>query len=478
MGCCCVIWSYCRIKWSHHLSYCPLLWSQNALVCGPGHSCLWAATAILEFNGNDNKGDSTGDAFSIHHDNLIIRGLQIDCTSPSGNNAWDCYNHNGVRAGSMVSNVLTEDVYVHDSGHLLLGCFSAENIEVRYSTFDFSGIDHHQGEAIYASSSSKDHPCHNVRIHHNFFSRYRANQVDMKSQTRNVVVENNIWMNKKQHITANTSADGDVRTGRKDPQPPGTTAAGNYYRNNITLRARDNYFYTSDDGHRMDLIGNVISIWANVTGNTMKLNGTDTISQAVSQNNIVCGAETPVIEGVNRTHGGLANKLNRPTSECNTRIDQLIGKPTVSSCEIGNINNTTVVVNIQTDVHPPVSSVGKVGGMQVTYDGVAQTESAIVLSSGQQARITMASPPANSSVAVRLTAPAGVIKNSAFIGGRTCGTTSFNGTTKLASLTLGQGICGGNNTQTNFVCQNNITGGENPPPLAAPTELKVRSIQN
>lgn len=421
--------------------------------------------AILRFNGSDDNGGQAGDTLIIEHNNIIVRGFEIHCTSSSGNNAWDCVQANGTRRGVEVQNVLFENLYAHDSGHQLFGCYLARNIELRNSTFDFSAIDSEFGEALYLTSSvgsGSDAPCNTVDIHHNLFGRFGGNAADFKSQTRNVVLRDSIFIDKRTQIGNETyGGDGDFIS--QNPNN-GTTAAGNVTRDTISYRVIPNYIWKASDGHRLDFINNVIWDYVPTQGSAKQINssGTD-VSSAVSSGNIHCPSQG-VSNGPDYDQGGTPNLVNRPYSECTTRINQILGQPTISSCEIGSIDNTTLVVNFNVAKNGPISSAGTAGQLAVTYDAASQTESSITLPSDSQARITMASAP-SSGQSVQISAASGVIKNSAFIGGQNCNMplatieTDPGGSNRTPNKILnGNGVCGSNATISNFSCTNNVGG--------------------
>lgn len=416
--------------------------------------------AVIRFNGLDNKSVTGGRAVQIEHNNTVFRGLRVDCTSgegTKGRNAHDCIRVGAIApkmSGDLpsVKNVLVEDVWVHDAGHLLFGCYDAADIELRHSQFDRSGIDSHLGEANYFSSAHHDRECIRLNHHHNIFSRYMANAVDMKSQTRDVDVHDNLFIDKLQHSSyPRGSGDGEFITGRHPDNPaPGTKSEGNYVRNNINIRTIHRDMFGADDGHRCDYLDNVVVDWKDASkGGILRANKTGwNPSNAISSNNIFCDAEIKVQIGKDADNGKAPNLLNRPRSECLERIDKILGVPRITSCEVGGVNNQTITVNIETKKNGPVSGVGD---LEVAYDGASQTEQSVEQISDQQARIMMVSPPESKHVEVRVMARPGSIQNSAYIGGKTCG----NGNNVFKPKLNGNGICGENKEQV-VLCENKV----------------------
>lgn len=415
---------------------------------------------------------ATGNAqvLMLRHSNYIVRGFEIICKATNGNVARDCFQTSGWKNNqTQMSNVLVENIYVHDNGHSLYGCYLATNIEVRHSSFDLSGLnpDAHDdcfGEANYYSSSASQEPkiC-TVNTHHNIFARYSGNNVDMKNQTRNVKLHDNLFIDKRAcGPNDNGVGDGDYIT--QGGAGAATNAFGNEVYDNIAYRTvATNGHFKASDGHRADFRGNVLWDWDYPASATKNFNYTTwSPSQALSYNNIHCPAADNISTGGNRHGSNTPNQINRPYSECTTRINQILGQPTISSCEIGSVSNTTLVVNFNVTKNGPISSAGTAGQLAVTYDAASQTESSITLTNDTQARITMASAP-TSGQTVQVSAAAGVIKNSAFIGGMNCDmplstlATDPGGPDHLPNKIVdGRGVCGSNATISNFTCTNNV----------------------
>jgi len=419
--------------------------------------------AVIRFNGLDNKSDIGGRGVQIELSNIVFRGIRLDCTSGEGTkgaNAHDCIRVGAIDPNfkkelSPIKNILIEDVWGHDVGHLMFGCYDATDVELRHSQFDRSGIDDHQGEANYFASAHNNRECHRLNHHHNIFSRYMANAIDMKSQTRDIDVHDNLFIDKLQHPSKKRgSGDGEFITGRHpNNRISGTKEAGNYVRDNINIRTIHRDMFGADDGHRCDYIGNVILDWKDDSkGGILRANKPEwNPSQAISSNNIFCNAQVKVDIGVDRDGGQKPNLLNRPRSECLERIDEILGVPRITSCEIGGVNDHTVIVNIQAEKNGPVSSVGD---LKVVYDEVSQTEQSVEQISDQQARIVMVSPPASRDVKVRVIARPGSIQNSAYLGGKTCG----NGNNVFKPKLNGNGICGENKAEPPTLCTNKVKG--------------------
>lgn len=420
-----------------------------------------------------------GDTVVIRHRNYIIRGFEVICTAANGARSFDCFQVNGDEHPSKqeVQNVLIENVYVHDNGHSLFSCYLATNIELRNSSFDNSGLDPALkannecfGEGNYFSSSGKQEPkiC-TINHHHNIFARYSGNAVDMKNQTRNVKMHDNIFLDKKTCGSDSLGVgDGDNITQGGAGTP--TTAAGNEFRDNITYRTIPGSHMKASDGHRADFINNVLWDWQSVSGAPGKnFNYPQwSPSSAISSGNIHCGPSDGANPGPDQDGGGTPNALNRPYSECDTRINAILGVPGIASCEIGSVNSTTLVVNLQANKNGPISSVGTPGQLAVTYNAAAQTESSVSLTTGTQARIIMASPP-SAGQTVQVTPAVGAIKNSAFIGGRNCNMTlttletNPGGSNVLpGKIANGNGVCGSNIAATPITCVNNVDSAPAP----------------
>jgi len=430
--------------------------------------------ATIRTASTDGAGDT--DAFLIQHNNYVVRGLKIVCKPTSGTWPWDCFNIQGRNRGEpnevFISNVLVDDVHVTNAGHAFMHCNEAGNIEIKNSTFDSSGENSDRGEGLYlASCCQHDSPCLDLKAHHTIFARFGENATDMKDQAKRIILEYNIYSDQKERrvgseVTQAGTAGPALFVGNNS-SPNSFRGAGNYVRNNMIFRVISNKAFQTEDDIRFDAVSNVLWGFDPIASSdgSGELNGKDETSSGYapeSYNNIHCPSEG-VTEGFNLTRGKTANQLNRPTSECTTRINTILGTPGIASCEIGQVANNILVVNLQADVNGPVSSVGAVGNWVVTYDAVNATENSIVLTTGTQARITMAAAPAQGQV-VKVDPAVGTIKNSAFIGGRSCGLSidTFKtdpGGTQLApnQIANGEGVCGTNHTDTLPVtCTNNV----------------------
>ena len=116
--------------------------------------------------------------------------------------------------------------------------------------------------------------------------------------------------------------------------------------------------------------------------------------------------------------------------------------PSIASCEIGEVNDTTLVVNISS-AFPPLSAAQN-ASMDVEYDSVDQTENSTVIAGDNQARITMAAAPATQSVAVVLKTLVGAFVDSANVGGSHASTAGK--TVNGRSLANAAGVTCVNNT--------------------------------
>jgi hypothetical protein len=376
-----------------------------------------------------------------------------------------------------INNVIFEDNYIHDSAHLLIWCgMTIAPIEIRHNTFDKSGVTDEMGEAVYLGSSKGQRPgyCH---IHHNIYGRYKANCVDFKGESRNnqffnnLCIDHEIWPPGQTPDSDNASGavkkkgsagDGTFVIGQGKSDPGGSFPnTNNLVQNNIIVRPKSGTIFAGVDPVQVKFIGNVIVDYIGPvgvnTGQTKRLNGgADMYSASTSHSNIHCPSQG-VQAGTDTSGSQPNNQINRPIDECDDRIDEIVGVPEMASCNIGNLNDNTIVLNINTEVHGPVSSVGR---LNVTYNGTNQTGEVTTQPSGNVVHIAVTTPPANDDVVVRVVAAEGQIKNSAFLGGLTCGNRDNY---KSGSYTRGQGFCG-ENVADEILCTN-TTSGEGPPPL-------------
>lgn len=417
--------------------------------------------AILRFNGANETPNDKG--FDFKHDNITFRGIEVWCTEPNtGDATWDCFTIHGTTnnltksqwtAGNFTNNIIIEDVYVHHSGRLLTGCWSGRNVIVRNSYFFESATQDDWGSANYLSSSGTSgnayNPCENYEAHNNVYGKFRPNAIDMKDQTRTVRFHHNIWYDKKPAITnPNYYGDGEFRSANN--QGNGITSSGQFINDNIYINPGAQYIFRPD-GHRFDGLRNV---FVNPRGPKLLADG-NTMASAVFNDNITCPS-TGIVIG-SSGHG--TNQLNRPQSECNTRSNVIIGQPAMLSCEIGEVDNKTVVVHFQADTNGPVSAAS---GLQVTYDDVSQTVSSTTGLPSLEATLTVANT-ASAATVVKVTSPIGSITNSAYIGGLSCGNV-LNGSV-TSGFTPGVGFCGTNPSALTKTCTNTISGG--PLPTAA-----------
>ena len=171
---------------------------------------------------------------------------------------------------------------------------------------------------------------------------------------------------------------------------------------------------------------------------------------SVTHSNIHCPSEG-MGQGTQNNGSKPANKVNQPQAKCEERVREIVGIPKMVACNIGDINDKTVTVDIETAKNGPVSSVGS---LDIVYDGVDQRNEVTTKVDDNEARIAVTTPPANKDVVVRVVAVEGDIKNSAFIGGMTCGNRDHYGDAKY---TRGQGFCGENDSAS-LVCTNTIRG--------------------
>lgn len=404
--------------------------------------------AIFQFPSNPSGGKPR--LVSIEHDWIILSGLRLR-GSPFEN---DTLRIGGSHSGSNVNwaeNIIVEDMQMENSGGGGTNMHDTRNVTYRYSEINKTSTKPPNasspgGTAFYMGSASAGSKVDNVVAHNNLIRDVRGhNLVDYKNGTTNIRFYNNLFDG---HFrgTDGGRADGLIRSVAKDGVPD----ANHIFRDSI-VRNMEGCFYVIRTEKEVDTTNNV---FYDITDCGSVFIHENTSSLSAVSGNITC-APMPTTEQVNRG----SNSHNQPMSSCISRVEAIVGVPAIASCEIGGVNDTTVTVNITTAIHPPVSSVG---ALQVTYDGVNQTENSVTLPSGNQARIVMASQPSSSGVTVRVVAADGLIKNSAFIGGKVCGTNHNN-------LILGQAVCGENKAQT-IICQN-TTGG-----TPQPNELLSQSV--
>jgi len=434
--------------------------------------------AIVRF---PNSGPHTH--FHVDASWVTIKGLEIWGRAPNGSRAWDgSKSSDGGNQHGRLHGILWEDNYVHDIGHLQhwAGNSDGHPIELRYNTFDDSGYDDSQGEALYLGSCC-DHPIAPgvMDIHHNIFSKYQANGVDFKGEQRDVYLHDNMWMDHKvwecscggSNCTNPSGAclDNDVGDAHfvigvsgNDGSDSSTT---NRLVDNIIVRPKSGTIFGFHDPVQVRAWGNVI--YDHVTSpkvSSPRLNTATFDGGSFTYSNVHCPSEG-MQGGASGTGGNPPNQINQPAATCTNRMREIMGVPDIASCNIGGVNNNTVTVDINTAKNGPVSSVRP---LNVTYDGANLTGEVTTLPSGNQARIAVTTAPATANVAVRVVAVKGDVKNSAFLGGMTCG----NGDNYTnANYTRGEGFCGENDAET-VLCTNTTTGG-GPPPL---TEALTQSV--
>jgi len=269
----------------------------------------------------------------------------------------------------------------------------------------------------------------------------------------------NFCMDQRKHVSNdeynNHSGNGTfvIGVGKGDPDNDPTT--NNRVENNIIFRPISQTMFAFVDTVQVRASGNVIVDWLPVPkGGQRRMNGDsgDMYSASATYNNIQC-PDDGIQHGL-QTHGSeTPNKINRPMAECTARIHQIIGKPEITFCEVGNVDDKIVLVNVSTPQNPPARL--KSGGqLQVTFNGTNQTGENTTHHSEQQMRIALTTAPDSDDI-VRVYAAEGVIQNSAFIGGKSC----LNGDNYgNEDYTRGEGFCGENDeTDPAIECTNNIT---------------------
>lgn len=381
--------------------------------------------ATIRFRGPSSSGGLTHGLY-IQHDNYTIRGLGLNCESSAGDNASDCFQARGrnisASGGTTVHNITFDNIYARNAGHGMFHCLFANNVEVKYSTLDLSGETNDRGEAFYLASCCHNRPCTNLKAHHNVVSRFGENAVDFKDQARNGVLEYNIFADQRTRAVTNVQQAGTSGTAlvvANAEVTSGTRAPGNYIRNSMFFRGLTPNVFHIPDSHRFDAHSNVIWGMNPYNGSSPKLIPTNDIPEAEIYNNIHCphSGNDNMSEGVNHTNGKAPNLLNRPQSECSTRITQLLGVPSIASCEIGSVaGNKTITLNLQANVNGPVSTIGNLSQWTVTYSGTTQSKVSHSITANNKMQIVMASQPVDSSIPVTVQAAAGAIKNSAFLG--------------------------------------------------------------
>ncbi|HEY7712302.1 MAG TPA: hypothetical protein VIG57_19985, partial [Candidatus Entotheonella sp.] len=389
--------------------------------------------ATLSFPNDGNFSNSaTRTIVEIDHDNITLKGLELD-----GNTNTTGFVRGQGSASNFVSNVIVEWNWGHDSGTVAMLNQYASNWIIRHNRWDNTGDDY-VGEGFYFGSASSNAPANNFQIYNNKVSRTRNNTLDLKDGA-NLNVHHNIFEN---HLQTYDGFPGDGIIGANSGSETGNTLTDNIFRNST-----NRYVFRFEK--RIDAFRNVLY---NMSMSQGQFIGIDTVSSSLIKNNVLCNASTG---GANSIANWSPNLINQSQSVCDAEVDRILGVPSMAGCNIGDVDDTTVVVDLQSNVHPPISSVGNI---QVTYNNAAQTETQRLLTSGQQARITMAAAPADGTVTVRVVAVAGDIQNSAYVGGM-CG----------PGL---PGECGQGKAQT-LVCSNTTDGGP-PPPTEALSQTGFR----
>ena len=433
--------------------------------------------AIIRFQNNGPHSH-----FHIDHSWITVSGLDINATSSGGDHAFDASKiSNASTSHAAIQGVLFEDNYVHTSGHLLIwaGNSNGAGVEVRHNTFDDSGYDHHFGEAAYWGSAHDQNPgVHN--FHHNIFSNWKENGTDFKGEMRDGYTHDNFFMDQKAHIcscgtdicthngacVSNHTGTGVFVIGLNEGDSSDDTT-NNRVIDNVMWRMRNRTVFNFNDPVQVRASGNVIVDWVPTSGTSSpNLNaGSDMYSASVTHSNIHCPSEG-MSQGQQTNGGNPANEINQPIAECDDRVEEIVGKPDIASCEIGTVDDNTVTVNITNAKNGPTSSIS--ANLEVTYDGTNQTGETTTLFSGNQARIAVVTPPANNDVVVRVVAPAGAIHNSAFIGAKDCGNGADFGNSAYIRK---DGFCGENDAET-VICAN-TTEGTGPPPVTETLDQAV-----
>ena len=423
--------------------------------------------------------------FHVDHSWITVSGLNINATSSGGAHAFDASKiSDGTDKHSAIQGVLFEDNYVHDAGHLLIwtGNSNGASIEVRNNTFDMSGHDDSQGEANYWGSFGTQNPAI-VNSHHNIFSRYKANAIDFKGEYRDGYAHDNFFMDHRLHscscgsslCTANNGGCNNNDTGDgtfvigvgAGDQADSTT--NNRVIDNVVWRPRSKIIFAFVDPVQIRANGNVIVDWVSSpeTSGPQLNGGASMFASSTTHSNIHCPSEG-MSQGTQTNGGNPANQVNQPIAECDDRIDEIVGLPTIASCNIGDLNDNTVTVEFSTAKNGPVSSVEI--PLDVTYDNVNQTgESTTHAGNSNQANVAVTTAPSSDAVAVRVVASAGSIRNSAFIGAKDCDNGNDFGNTNYIRT---GGFCGENRAAITTLCTNTITGG-GPPPLAEALDQAV-----
>lgn len=415
--------------------------------------------------------------FHIDHSWITVSGLNIWATSSGGSHAHDASKiSNGNDQHGAIQGIIFEDNYIHEAGHLMIwtGNTNGAGVIIRHNTFDLSGLDHFFGEANYLGSCCGKQNPGVVDAHHNIFSRYGAEGINYKGEYRSGYYHDNFFMDHKQYqctcgnSNCTTASGGCANnyTGDgfsvidTDSGDGSSSSTSNRIVDSVIWRSRAAIVFNFNDPVQVRAFGNVIVDWVPTSGTSgpnMNATSGSYYAPSITYSNIHCPSEG-MGHNQQNTGGNPANQINQPIATCNTRIDEIVGKPDLASCEIGAVNDNTVVVNITTAKNGPVSGIPI--PLEVTYNGTNQTGETTTLFSGNQARIAVVTPPANDAVVVRVVSSAGAIRNSAFIGAKDCDNGANFGD---ANYIRTGGFCGENNAET-LICTN-TTEGTGPPPV-------------
>lgn len=361
---------------------------------------------------------------SIGHNWIVLSGLVLQGSEIQA----DTLRIGGSHSGTVVTwaeDIIVEDMLIQNTGDAGINVHDARRVTIRQSEINVTGTRQSgnppAGIGIHLGSGATGSQAHQIQIYNNVVRGVREHQfVDFKNGTLDVNVHHNIFDGHVAGWTAGV-ADGLIRGLDGD----GVTDANHLFTDNV-VRNADGCSHVIKTRREVDTLNNV---FYNLTNCGTVFIHAETSTLSAVDGNTTC-APAPVVESVNRG----TNAHNQPMATCLAKVDAIVGAPGIASCEIGVVSPTTIVVNLQADVHPPVSSLGT---LEVTYDGVAQTVSSTTLTTGSEARVEVAEPPVDNDVVVSVVAAPGVIKNSAYMGGKLCETTAD-------ALLLGKGVCGVN----------------------------------
>lgn len=387
---------------------------------------------------------------SIGHNWIVLEGLVLRGSAIAANTMRIGGTHVGTSV-TWAQDIIVDDVLIENAGDAGINFLDSRRVTVRHSEINVTGnrVDGNppSGVAFHLGSNASGSQADQIQIYNNVVRGVRQHQfVDFKNGSANANVHHNIFDG---HVAgwAGGLADGLLRSLSDD----GLTDVNHVFSDNV-MRNAAGCSSVLNLLREVDVLNNV---FYNITSCGSIFISAATSSLSAVDGNTTC-SPSPTTESVNRG----TNAHNQPMSTCLARVDAIVGVPSVASCEIGELSPTTMVVNLDAGAHPPVS---EIADLQVTYDGVDQEVVSTTLTSGSEAQVEVAEAPVDNTVVVEVSAASGVMKNSAYMGAKSCDTTPD-------ALAIGQGVCGVNAQETT-ICVNQT---ETPPQVDVLTQSRWR----